>query len=458
MRRKYILFLSISVITTILLYIFVSNHTTSDSKLLPTNPSEQINKVDKLTLAREKAPQACTSGKSENKSSIVPSQKKNKDYSHIDNELSLEDLPVDLDIMSPPGWQIHSYTHKDNYVATRMGTTSLKTLAHNRYDLLTEQGMEVALTDIYKLYDLRNDEYYQQNWPKDTLIPFIGVVLEEILDKQPDNCSAILLKSCVALEQGKHLDAINLYKDACTSIKQNNATVFLTELTKAACYLLSSDKLTQEDKNTVKSLTYDAGLPINAPLASFMEGKQVDVVLNRYVRENKDPFDISVSKQFFQGKVPEAIIGGRTTLNINSLSKKAQLEYFSYVLGALKTEKDARAILELANNIKNTNVPNTFALVAEFNAHLMTGRASASAELYEKIRKTEEYQQIPNLRSSLHYRMGRLYYEQGNYVKAQEVLSPVAENLRNLAYTKDQEDVAKLVSNISNVLEKGQGL
>ena len=192
---------------------------------------------------------------------------------------AIVDVPIDLpEIMSFNPLilsDVCSYLRKDNSVIKLIGKVDTIELVCTRYDLDTKTGVELALTDLYELVRLCNSKFYQNYWPKGKFLTFVNTALDEILERNPDSHSAVLLKCQVISRHGDFQKAIDLLKETCRNINQKNRPVFFTELVNTASQIMSSKRLTYNEKQMVKNLIYQAGLPPDSPLAQYMEGRSL---------------------------------------------------------------------------------------------------------------------------------------------------------------------------------------
>ncbi len=423
--------LMVVVVLSVAVYIMMSDHATCEPHTPLTDPSTPVNEGDTVAIVDRHVPQLHPVDDTDNTTGIRPSSKQREHYAlPTDAEWPLEGVLVEYDVLSPCAEEILTYTQKDTYVTTRLDTMSMNTLAYQRYDLRTEASAELVLTDLYSMFELRNNVFYATHWPKPQSLAFIGAVVDEIRAHYPKNASAALLESCIAMEQGNPQEAIQGYKKVCESIQKDANTAVIVDMVKVARHLLASETLNIQDRNTIKQLTYDAGLRRTAPLALYMEGERVDVMLNGYISDKISPFDLSKSREFFKGKVPDAVVNGLVRLNLSSLSKKEQYEYCGYKLRALSMEQDPRALLELSNSFAAARVAPAFVKAARISAHISAGRMSqAVKEMNEVIDNSDDYTDFPNLVSSSYFQLGVILYEQGLYAESREVFNKCKEGL-----------------------------
>lgn len=328
------------------------------------------------------------------------------------------------------------YLKKDKQILDLIEKADIRELVSMRYNLDTEDQRGMALTDLWETVRLINSEYYLTNLPKEQYLPFVDAVLDAILEKDPANYSAQLLKCRIAVETDGIKEAVEKYKNVCSSIEQlKDKDIYICELTNVTCAMLSINELDPEGKKVIKESLYKAGLPKDCPLADYMErgeGKPWSTVMNRF--RIKDPFDFDrtqhMAEQFTNTSDPIYVTGCK--------------------IAALVQEKDVRALLESTHN--NSAMSQEQKEITFILADFLAGRYSSALPNFERFIENQNLLQSVGEETELLYGYYALAcYESGDYRTAQKALTVAYDHMYGDQPAK-QRVYEELFSDIENRL------
>lgn len=340
-------------------------------------------------------------------------------------EAGLYELPNIINSLGPTEFDVLAYMSKDKKVVTNPDKINSSSLINKRYDLKTPEGTNIAIADMYELLRLCGTEYYSKICSKQDYLTFIDATIEEILKNNADNLPVLLLKSRVQYASGNTPQAIETFEKACASIGHiSEGAPPYSELVLAANDLLNSQDLSTEQQERIKSLVYQSGLSKNCILGKYLGNTEASDVGLNYLRSSleKDPFDLSKSREFFKGIMPDEFVDGTRTLpDLKEIPPDDRFRFAAWRFKALSIEQDARGLAELSNYFKGQGIDKELVLAAQATAYRMSGLTNAAIDALQQILKSED-KKYSDMVLSTKYQLAVIFYEQGNYSKSMDLI------------------------------------
>jgi len=352
----------------------------------------------------------------------------NEDLTGIEDLFDLSDI-INPCVAGPTAFDVLAYMLKDKDVIENPYNLSITSLVNKRYDLKTPEGINLAIADIYELFRLCGTDNYQEHFSKEKYLTFVEATIKEILTKNPDNLPVLLLKSRVEYAFGNTQGAISTLKSTCNKIEQIEGIRPFSELVLTAKDIINCQNLSAHDKDEIQELIYQAGLPENSPLGKYLRNETSEVAVS-YLRSSldKDPFDLSESKAFHRGIVPDDIIDGIQILpELKDIpTEKGRLGFAAFRVRALMIENDARGLVELSNCFKKQGIDKELVSASQVSAMRRAGLTSPTVDVLQRILDFKKQRpKYPDLVASSKYQLALIYYEQGDYVQAERLIKQI---------------------------------